>query len=46
MLNRHDRLIYNFNGYHEFIDFYIDNLYLVDDEKKQLKNLLESGVIV
>lgn len=38
--------IYNFNGYHEFIDFYIDNLYLVDDEKKELKNLLESGVIV
>ena len=45
--NNHKRdYIYNFNGYHEFIDFYIDNLYLVDDEKKQLKNLLESGVIV
>jgi len=39
-------IIANFNGYHEFTDFFIDNVYIVDDEKRELKELLESGVII
>ena len=39
-------VISNFNGYHEFTDFDVDNMYIVEKEREEIKQLLESGVII